>query len=142
MTDDIDAQVVRQFRENGGRVGPPFQSRPIILVHHVGARSGTARVTPLVYITDGDAYVIVASAGAAPTHPGWFHNLTAHPRTRVEVAVADGVRTVTVDAVQATGAERDALYARMVEAMPFFGNYERTTAGVRTIPLFRLVPVG
>lgn len=140
MDDDIDGRVIRQFRENGGHLGPPFAGRPIILVHHVGARSGTARVTPLVYRTDGEAYVIVASAGAAPTHPAWFHNLVAHPRTTVEVATTDGVRTRTVDAVQAEGPERDVLYARMVEAMPFFGDYERRTAGVRTIPVFRLVP--
>lgn len=140
MPEDFTARVIREFRENDGRVGPPFEGANLILIHHVGARSGTERVTPLVYYPDGDDVVIVASAAAAPKHPAWFHNLMAHPRLTVEVATPDGAQTREVDAEQLTGAERDAMYARIVEVMPFFGEYEVKTAGIRTIPLVRLRP--
>lgn len=138
MAEDFNTRVIREFHENDGRVGPPFEGAPMILVHHTGAKSGTERVTPLVYFPDGDRYLIVASAAGAPSNPAWFHNVMAHPQLTVEVATAQGARTLQVAAEEVTGAERDAVWAKIVEAMPGFGDYEKKTIGLRTIPVVAL----
>ena len=129
-------QIIQEFRDNQGKVGGPFAGTPMILIHHLGAKSGTERVNPLAYLPDGDDMVIAASKGGAPTNPDWYHNLKAHPRITVEV----GTDTFTVDATEETGAERDELWRRLVEMRPGFGDYETKTS--RVIPMFRLSPVG
>jgi hypothetical protein len=73
---DWNAQVIEEFRANGGKVGGMFEGRPLLLLHHVGARSGTARVAPLVYLPDGDRYVVFASKAGAPENPGCWLTLT------------------------------------------------------------------
>jgi deazaflavin-dependent oxidoreductase (nitroreductase family) len=133
---DFNAQVIDEFRQNGGKVGGMFEGRPMILVHHVGARSGQERVTPLVYLPDGNRYVIFASKAGAPENPGWYHNLKAHPETVVEV----GDQTVDVVAEEATGEERARLYAAQVAVQPQFGEYQEKTT--RQIPVIVLTPKG
>ncbi|AEA26735.1 nitroreductase/quinone reductase family protein [Pseudonocardia benzenivorans] len=134
---DFNTGVIEQFRTNDGQVGAPFEGRPMVLVHHVGAKSGEERVTPLVYLPDGERIVIIASAAGAPRHPAWYHNLKANPTVTVEVADGKGnVETWSGVAEEITGAERDELYARQVEVMPGFAGYEDKTRGVRTIPVF------
>ncbi len=133
---DWNAKIIEEFRANGGRVGGQFEGAPMILVHSLGARSGTERVNPLVYFPDGDRMVIVASAGGSPKNPDWYHNLKANPRTAVEV----GAETFDVDAVELTGDERDEVWTRLVAAMPGFGAYQEQVT--RTIPLFALTRVG
>ena len=142
MAEDFNTRVIREFRENDGKVGPPFEGSPMILVHHTGARSGVERVNPLVFYPDGERFVIIASAAGAPKHPAWYHNVVAHPRLTVEVATDTGARTLQVLAEEITGAARDALFDRIVSAMPGFGDYARKTAGIRTIPLVALTPIG
>jgi deazaflavin-dependent oxidoreductase (nitroreductase family) len=131
---DWNTQVIEEFRANAGKVGGMFENMSLVLLHHVGARSGTARVTPLAYLADGDRYVIFASKAGAPENPAWYHNLLANPDTEVEVATA----TVPVRAVEATGEERDRLYAAMAAAAPQFREYEEKTS--RTIPVVVLEP--
>jgi deazaflavin-dependent oxidoreductase (nitroreductase family) len=131
---DFNSQVINEFRENGGTVGGMFEGRPMILVHHVGARSGEERVTPLVYLADGDRYVIFASKAGAPENPSWYHNLKAHPETRVEV----GDETIEVTAAEATGEERQRLFDAQVAVQPQFGEYQAKTE--RQIPVIVLTP--
>ncbi len=131
---DWNDQVIAEFRANAGKVGGMFEGMPLILVHHVGAKSGTARVAPLVYLPDGDRYVIFASKGGAPENPGWYHNLLANPETEAEV----GTATVPVRAVEVTGAERDRLYAAQMAVAPQFAEYQEKTS--RTIPVIVLEP--
>jgi deazaflavin-dependent oxidoreductase (nitroreductase family) len=131
---DFDAQVIEEFRANGGKAGGMFEGMPLILVHHVGARSGTERVAPLVYLPDGERYIVFASKGGAPENPAWYGNLMAHPETKVEV----GTDTVEVTAVEITGPERDRIYATQVAAQPQFGEYAKNTS--RTIPVIALEP--
>src|SRR5579863_10548998 len=104
---DFNAQVIEEFRANHGHVGGPFENMSLLLLHHVGARSGQARVNPLAYHRDGDRYVIFASKAGAPTNPDWYHNLKAHPNTTIEV----GTDTIDVAASEVTGEERDRLYS-------------------------------
>ena len=121
--------VVEQFRANGG-VGPGrWGNQPLLLLTTTGARSGLPRTTPLLYSTDGDRFVVIASKGGEPTHPDWYYNLLAHPEATVEV----GAETVPVQAKVAQGAERWRLFDQQSAQMPFFAEYECTTS--RTIPV-------
>ncbi len=131
---DFNQQVITEFRGNAGKVAGMFEGMPMILVHHVGAKSGEDRIAPLVYLADGGNYVVFASKGVAPENPGWYANLKAHPETEVEV----GDRSFPVVAEEATGEERDRLYAAQVVAQPQFGEYEKKTD--RKIPVIVLKP--
>ena len=132
--DDFNAQIIDEFRANAGRVGGMFEGTPLLLLHHTGARSGTRRVTPLAYLDDGGRYVIFASKAGAPTHPAWYHNLLAHPDTEIEVDTA----TIAVRASEATGEERERLFAAQTQRSPQFGDYQRKTE--RVIPVVTLTP--
>jgi len=140
VPEDFNSRVIREVRENDGRVGPPFEGAPMILVHHTGAKSGTERVTPLIYFPDGERYLIVASAAGAPNNPAWFHNITANPRITVEVATSQGAQTEQVVAEEVVGEQRDTVWARIVQANPGFGEYAKKTDGIRTIPVVALTP--
>lgn len=126
---DFNQQVIDEFRANAGVVGGMFAGSSLLLLHHVGARSGQPRVTPLVYLADGDRFVIFASKAGAPENPAWYHNLLANPETEIEV----GDRTVAVRAVEAEGAERERLYSAQVAVAPQFGEYATKTT--RQIPV-------
>ena len=133
---DWNAGIIEEFRANEGRVAGPFEGAPMVLLHHVGRKSGTERVTPLVYLpgmTADELYVFASKAGA-PTDPDWYRNIMAAGRTTVEV----GTETFEVEVNDVKGAERDALYAEQVTRMPGFGEYEQKTEGIRVIPVVRL----
>ena len=72
---DWNAKIIAEFRENGGKVGGPFEGSPMVLIHHRGARTGTERVTPLMAQVEGDRTYIFASKAGAPDNPDWYHNL-------------------------------------------------------------------
>src|SRR6266550_1765413 len=77
---------VALYRLTGGRIGRRFPGAPpMLLLDHVGVKSGANRTTPLAYILDGDDVVIVASKGGHPHHPAWYHNLRAHPDVTVQL---------------------------------------------------------
>src|SRR5690606_3153784 len=82
---DRNKQIIEEFRANGGQVGGFFTNRPILLLHTTGAKSGQPRVNPLVYMADGDRWIIIASKGGSPTHPDWYYNLLANPKVSIEV---------------------------------------------------------
>jgi deazaflavin-dependent oxidoreductase (nitroreductase family) len=131
---DFNAQVIEDFRANEGRAGGMFEGMPIVLLHHTGAKSGTARVNPLAYLKDGDRYVVFASKGGAPTNPDWYHNLKANPAVAIEV----GTETLPVIASEATGEERERLYSTQAELVPQFAEYAQKTD--RVIPVIVLTP--
>jgi len=129
---DFNANIITEFRENAGKVGGPFEGAPMLLLHTTGKRTGTERVNPLVYWPEGDAMVIFASKGGAPTNPDWYHNLMAQPDTRVEV----GTDTVVVHARETDGDERQDLFDRITAVMPGFADYQAKTS--RRIPIIVL----
>ncbi len=133
--DDFNAKIIEEFHGNEGRVGGMFEGIPLLLLHHRGAHSGAERINPLAYATDGGRYVVFASKGGAPQHPGWYHNLIANPHTKVEV----GTDEIEVEASEATGEERDRLYREQAERVPQFADYEQQTQG-RVIPVILLTP--
>lgn len=128
-------RIVEEFRANGGVVGGGFEGVTLLILPTTGRRTGRDHVTPLVYLPDGDRYVVFGSKGGAPTHPEWYLNLVAHPEATVEV----GTRSLRVEARQITGLERDELYARQVERMRSFAEYQEKTS--RVIPAIALQPL-
>lgn len=132
--DDFNAGVIADFRENGGKVGGPFDGAPMVLVHHRGAKSGVERVTPLMYRPDGERVIIFASKAGAPDNPAWYFNLVAHPDTTIEI----GTETdVAVRATVLKGAERDRIWDAQKADVPQFAEYE-VSAGDRVIPVVAL----
>jgi F420H(2)-dependent quinone reductase len=126
---------VELYRLTHGLIGHrvPFVP-PMLLLDHVGARSGKRRTSPLAYVRDGDDYVVIASKGGHPRNPGWFHNLRAHPDTTIQV----GSSRREVHARVATPEERERLWPRAVEAWGPYESYQRRTE--RQIPLVILEP--
>ncbi len=132
---EFNAKIIEEFRANGGRVGGNFEGAPVLLLHHTGAKSGTAYVNPLVYLSDGERYVIFASKAGAPTNPDWYHNLKAHPDVEIEV----GTDTIPVKVSEVEGEERDRLFATQEQRMEQFADYATKTEG-RKIPVLALTP--
>jgi deazaflavin-dependent oxidoreductase (nitroreductase family) len=136
MTDmnDWNAKVVEEFRANAGKVGGQFEGAPLLLLHSTGAKSGQARVNPIMYLADGDNFAVFASKAGAPTSPDWYHNLVANPRASVEI----DDRTVNVVAKIADGGTRERLWTRQKELYPGFAEYEAKTT--REFPVVLLEP--
>lgn len=126
---DWNKQVIEEFRANGGKVGGQFEGAPMILITTKGAKSGQLRTTPLVYLPDGDHWVIFASKAGAPTNPDWYHNLVANPDLTIEV----GAETIQATARIAGTEERDRLYAKQASINPGFAEYQAKTT--RVIPV-------
>jgi F420H(2)-dependent quinone reductase len=123
------------YRATGGLIGHRAPGMPqVLLLDHVGARSGAARTTPLVYAVDGRDLVLVASKGGHPKHPGWYHNLLAHPDTTVQV----GRERRAVRARVARPGERERLWALATAVYAPFDTYQQRTP--REIPVVVLEP--
>lgn len=127
---------VHAYRLTGGRIGRRVRGVDVLLLDHVGRRSGQRRTNPLLFIEDGDDLVIVASKGGSPKHPAWWLNLRDSPRTTVQVG---GERREIV-ARQADAEERARLWPRLVEVWPDYEDYQRRTN--REIPVVILSPAG
>ena len=125
---------VALYRASGGRFGGMLGKAPILLLHHVGAKSGKKRVVPVLYLADDDRLVVVASKGGTDKNPAWFHNLMANPEVEVEV----GRDRRTVRARRASDEERSGFWPRLVEIYPSYADYQRSTD--RTIPVIVLEP--
>jgi F420H(2)-dependent quinone reductase len=123
------------YRLSHGLIGHRFPGAPpMLLLDHVGARSGVKRTSPLVYGRDGDDLVLVASKGGYPKNPAWLHNLRANPETRVQV----GSQVRNVRARVAEGDERERLWKLMVDVYPGYDGYRKRTE--REIPVVVLEP--
>jgi deazaflavin-dependent oxidoreductase (nitroreductase family) len=117
------------YRVSGGRIAGSMDGAPVLLLHHVGRKSGQERIAPLIYVPDGEDMIVVASYGGAPKNPAWYHNLKAKPETVVEV----GRERRPVTAHIATEQERKRLWPAVLELYPAYGDYQNRTK--RTIPL-------
>ncbi|TCC32051.1 nitroreductase family deazaflavin-dependent oxidoreductase [Kribbella speibonae] len=133
MLNDFTAQLIAEFRANDGRVGGPFENSRLLLLTTTGARTGQSRTAILGYYPDGDRVLVVGSAGGSQRHPAWYHNLLADPSVHVDL----GLFEYDATAVVLRGAERDEVFARLVEADPGWGEYQEQTT--RTIPVVALV---
>jgi deazaflavin-dependent oxidoreductase (nitroreductase family) len=129
---DWNGAIIKEFRENAGKVGGPFEGKTLLILHTIGAKSGQERINPVAYTTDGDRFVIIASKGGAPTNPDWYYNIVANPQVTVEA----GTEQLTARASISTEPERTRLYNKMVETMPGFADYKNKTT--RIIPVIIL----
>jgi deazaflavin-dependent oxidoreductase (nitroreductase family) len=124
------------YRLTGGRLGKWIPGVPsMLLLDHVGARSGKLRTTPLVYMPDGERIIVVAAKGGHPKNPAWLYNLRAHPDTVVQI----GGRRINVHAKEANAEERLTLWPKALAYTAHWRRYDRRST--RTIPLLILEPV-
>ena len=133
---EFNKGVIEEFRNNDGVCTGPFEGMPMILITMTGAKTGRELCSPLVYSTDGDDAVIIASKGGAPEHPNWYYNLVANPKVKVEVPGDSYEATARL----AEGDERKRLFDAQASQMPQFAEYEKSASEAgREIPVFRLV---
>ena len=132
---DFNQSVISEFRANQGKVGGQLANMPVLLLTMTGAKSGRALTRPLVYTTDGDRIVVIASFAGAPHNPSWYHNLVANPVVTVEV----GSERFRVKAAVTAGEERQRLFDRQAAQMPIFTEYQQKTT--RQIPVLVLTRI-
>ncbi len=127
--------ITTLYRVTGGKIGGHMNGGDVLLLTTVGRKSGEKRTTPVMYLRDGDGYLIAASAAGAPKSPGWYWN-AAKGTAPVEIQV--GSQTMTVDVTDLQGADRDQSYEKFKQAMESFVGYEEKVT--RTIPVLKLSP--
>jgi len=132
---DYNANIIEEFRANGGKVGGNFAGAPLLLLHTTGAKSGKERVNPMMYQDLGDGKVAVfASKAGMETNPDWYHNAMADPDVTAEI----GTETRTFRAHTATADEREPIWSKQKRDYPGFAEYETKTS--RQIPVLILEP--
>ena len=129
---DFNQRVISEFRANQGKVGGQLANMPVLLLTTTGAKSGRTLTKPLVYTTDGDRIVVLASFAGGPKNPPWYHNLVANPVATVEL----GSERFRVQAAVTAGEERQRLFDRQAAQMPIFAEYQQKTT--RQIPVLVL----
>ena len=129
---EFNKTIIDEFHANGGVVGGQFAGIPLLLLTTTGAKTGHTRVNPLAYMNHGDRHIIIASYAGAPTNPPWYYNLLSNP----EVSVEMGSERFTARANVLDEPERTELYAKMVEIIPVFSEYQSKTT--RVIPVVAL----
>jgi deazaflavin-dependent oxidoreductase (nitroreductase family) len=136
MYKTTNAAVSALYRVSGGRLGASFGSAPVLLLTTKGRKSGKKRTAPLLYGTDGDDLVLIASKGGSPTHPAWFLNLKANPDVEVQVGRSHERRRARV----AEGEERERLWGHMAGMYANYDSYKDKTE--REIPVVVLEKPG
>jgi deazaflavin-dependent oxidoreductase (nitroreductase family) len=128
--------IIDEFHEHDGTVGGFFEGATILLLHTTGRKTGADHVTPVVYLPDGDRWVVIGSKGGAPADPDWVRNLEANPDATIEVGT--GTIPVRATAILREGSEWESLYRRQVERREGFADYLVKTEGIRRIPVIVL----
>jgi deazaflavin-dependent oxidoreductase (nitroreductase family) len=131
--EDFNARVIDEFRGRAGQVDIDGVQAPVILLHHLGRRTGKERVAPVAYLEVENGWAVFGSRGGSRYQPDWYLNLLAEPDTTVETARGP----VTVRAREVTGSVRDRLWARHKQLHPEWEAYERQAAP-RVIPVLVL----
>jgi F420H(2)-dependent quinone reductase len=121
--------IVFLYRATGGHIGGSMNGVPVLLLTATGRRSGKERTIPLIYIMDGSAYVITASAGGADRHPGWFFNVRSNPNVTIQVKD----RQIRAMAEVASPEKKSELWLQLLKVAPNFASYQRRTS--RNIPM-------
>jgi len=122
------------FHATHGRIGGTFLGAPVLILHHIGRKTGTARTTPLIYVEEGQDLIVVASRGGSDFTPAWWINLQANPETTVNLRGGE-MRRVRAEEVP-DGPDRDRLWARAAERFPDYEVARSRTE--RRIPVIRL----
>lgn len=125
---------VRQYEATNGQTGYEWNNTKVLILRTKGRTSGELRKAPLIFGRDGADYLIVASKGGAPDHPGWYKNLSAHPEIEIQVKG----EIIPVRARTASAQEKQRLWPTMVKEWPDYDKYQRSTS--RDIPVVILSP--
>lgn len=133
-----NAVHVGLYRMSKGKFANTIANMPILLLTTTGRKSGKPHTNPVVFLEEGNGYLISASAGGAAWAPGWYYNLKQTPVAKIEI----GARPYEMRAEIVEGKERDRLYEKFKAASSNFVKYEKATSQVRVIPVIRLMPVG
>jgi deazaflavin-dependent oxidoreductase (nitroreductase family) len=136
---DFNTQIIDEFRNNGGHVETAGFGDNLLLLHTVGAKSGEPRISPLMALPDGDAWLIIGSYAGSPKNPAWVHNVRSEPSVSVEIPGDEGVRTITAVATELGPEDRERAWQSFVAASEQFQNYTETAEG-RVFPIFRITP--
>ena len=129
---DWDRRIIEEFRANGGNVGGPFAGAPLLLLTTTGAKSGQQRISPLAYLSEGGGIYVFAGNRGAPTNPGWYYNLVAHPDVTVEL----GTEKFEARAIVVDSAEGDRLGSIQLQKLP--GLAELQAKITRQVPVVLL----
>jgi len=121
---DWNQNVIEEFRANDGKVGGVFEGAPLLLLHHTGAKTGTERVTPLMYQAVEGGVAVFASKGGADENPDWFYNITANPDTKIEI----GSEIKAVQARVVEGTPSETIWENQKRDWPQFAEYEEKTS--------------
>jgi deazaflavin-dependent oxidoreductase (nitroreductase family) len=130
-----NANVIKEFHANAGKLGGGFEDAPVLLLHTTGAKSGQERINPMMYLNEDGHFFVFATKAGADTNPDWYHNLVATPRVTVEM----GTDTFEANATPIDESERQRIYALQAERYPGFAEYQAKTS--RIIPVVELVRV-
>ena len=129
---EMNRQVIEEFRANGGKTTGRFAGSDLLLLHTKGARTGSERINPMMYVRDGNRYVVFASKNAAPSHPDWYRNLVARPEVEVEV----GTERFAARAIILEGEQRRRVWDESARRFPFLNDHQARTQ--REIPVVAL----
>lgn len=128
--------IIKEFHENDGKVGGPFEGAHLLLLTTTGAKTGEQRIAPMMYFTEADGIYVIASKAGSPEHPAWYHNLLANPAVGVEQATDHGIETYQATATPVAAPKRDELWAKFTERAPGFAGYQEKTS--RVIPIVEI----
>jgi deazaflavin-dependent oxidoreductase (nitroreductase family) len=134
VVDDWNSMVISEFRANGGKMSGQFEGAALLLLHTTGAKSGADRVSPVMFLADGDRLVVFATKAGADTNPDWYHNLLANPKVTVEIGAGSRDAVARI----AEGEERSKYWEEQKRNWPGFADYETKTS--REIPVVVLEP--
>src|SRR5450759_4211227 len=122
------------YRLTGGKMGGKFGGGQVLLLDSMGRKTRKSRTNPVMFIRDGNNYVVTASAGGAPANPGWYYNLIANPSTKIQVMG----QKIDVSVEEARGEKREQLWSKLTAEQPQFKGYETKTT--RKIHMLILKP--
>ncbi|GAA0707146.1 nitroreductase family deazaflavin-dependent oxidoreductase [Dactylosporangium roseum] len=133
-------RIIEEFRANNGKVGGVFEGAPLVVITTQGRRTNKPHTNPVIYLKDGDRYLVFASNRGSAQHPDWFHNLAKYPAVTMEIGTDEGyVKSFATRAVVIEGEERDRLYERECAIDPTFVTYQEQAP--RVIPVVALYPL-
>jgi deazaflavin-dependent oxidoreductase (nitroreductase family) len=133
-------RVMKEFRDNNGKVGGMFEGAPMVLVTTAGRKTGRPHTNPAIYLRDGDRYLVFCSNAGGPRDPDWYHNLLANPQVTMEIGTEEGfAKPFATRAVPLEGDERDHFWELQCSIDPAFRAYEEKTT--RRIPVVALYPL-
>jgi deazaflavin-dependent oxidoreductase (nitroreductase family) len=142
---DWNDGIIREFRDNDGAVGGPFEGSRLLLLTTIGSKTGERRVSPLAFSDDGTTRIVLASKAGSPSHPSWYYNVLRNPSVHVEAGTDTGIDEYDAIASVMPEEQRVLRYPEMVASHPAFASYWTNTTesgSTRVNPMVILTRTG